>query len=177
MQDAFGTFFSPVRDVTPYFHNIVPGIYGDDDDYVLYSDEDEITGLQKEAVRTEREQREERIKKRGLSLLTSLRVYVMADKYNVPHLKLLARQRFFITMREAFDTYPYMAAVVDELYETTAPDDFIIREIPCHLIATAYDWDHEIISDDLERLIARNAELAAGFLKYRRFYESGSLER
>ncbi|RFU81086.1 btb poz [Trichoderma arundinaceum] len=74
-----------------------------------------------------------------ISLYTSLRVYIMADKFDVPALKLLARQRFYNTARQAVETYSDFPAVVDELYETTAPTDHIIREIPCRLIAASYN--------------------------------------
>lgn len=39
---------------------------------------------------------------RTISLFISLRVYVMADKFGVPSLQLLARQRFYSTAREVF---------------------------------------------------------------------------
>lgn len=52
---------------------------------------------------------------RTISLFISLRVYVMADKFDVPSLKLLARHRFYNTAREVFQTYSGFPAVVDEL--------------------------------------------------------------
>ncbi|KAK1245611.1 hypothetical protein MKX08_005240 [Trichoderma sp. CBMAI-0020] len=75
---------------------------------------------------------------RTISLLMSLRLYVMADKFGVPALQLLSRRRFYSTAQEVFLTYSEFSAVIDELYETTAPTDYIIREIPCRLIAAGY---------------------------------------
>ncbi|POR32684.1 Uncharacterized protein TPAR_07091 [Tolypocladium paradoxum] len=81
--------------------------------------------------------------KHPISLFTSLRVYVMADKFDVPGLKLLARHRFYHSATAHFETFEQFPNVVDELYETTSPDDRFMREIPCWLRQPGTVWsDH-----------------------------------
>ncbi|KEY72838.1 hypothetical protein S7711_04422 [Stachybotrys chartarum IBT 7711] len=105
------------------------------------------------------------------SLFTSLRVYVLADKCDVPALKLLARERFWVTASHVFETYADFPAVVDELYETTAPGDFAMREIPCRLIANRYQWDGPLATA-VDPVLAKHGDLALGVLKYMQIYTS-----
>lgn len=105
------------------------------------------------------------------SLLTSLRVYVMADKFDVPALKLLARHRFYMTAREVFEMYEDFGSVVDELYETTAPTDKAMREIPCRLLAASYSWDGPAL-ERLEPVMRKHGDLAVSILHYSKLYWS-----
>ncbi|KAK4073261.1 uncharacterized protein Triagg1_5541 [Trichoderma aggressivum f. europaeum] len=115
-----------------------------DGDYEISSpstepDEEYLSGLEdEEADEEDNSEGHEYVESRPVNLFIALRVYVMADKFGVPSLKLLARRRFYNTARKVFHTYSEFPAVVDELYETTAPTDYTIREIPCRLIAASY---------------------------------------
>ncbi|KAM4054483.1 BTB/POZ domain-containing protein [Hirsutella rhossiliensis] len=106
---------------------------------------------------------------RPTSLATSLRVYVMADKFDVPALMLLARERFWNTARQVFETHPDFPAVVDELYQTTAPSDCAMREIPCRLIAASFAWGAPTCKA-LEPVMCKHGDLALGVLKYSNLY-------
>ncbi|KJZ71323.1 hypothetical protein HIM_09259 [Hirsutella minnesotensis 3608] len=88
-------------------------------------------------------------------LLTSLRVYVMADKYDVPSLKLLARERFFTRAPLAFAAYADFSAVVDELYQTTGPADHAMRMIPCCLVVARCVRDSQAI-EAMELVICKH---------------------
>ncbi|KAJ9133976.1 hypothetical protein NKR23_g10373 [Pleurostoma richardsiae] len=68
-----------------------------------------------------------------ISTFTSLRVYLMADKYDVPALKLLAKDRFIRTIESTWLAYDDFPAVIDELFELTIPDD-PLRNFVCELI-------------------------------------------
>ncbi|KAI1502591.1 hypothetical protein F5X99DRAFT_153070 [Biscogniauxia marginata] len=101
------------------------------------------------------------------NLLTSLQVYVMAAKYEIPALKLLARDRFYRTAEKvllfcpnknqetvkadplaSLESSPIMKGIynefyeaVDELYETVPESDETMRSIPALLIAAKYHGD------------------------------------
>jgi hypothetical protein len=62
------------------------------------------------------------------AMFTSVRVYVMADMFCVPALKLLARNRFYRAVEMYADSADF-PDVVDEVFETTAPDDWVLKEI------------------------------------------------
>ncbi|PFH61461.1 hypothetical protein XA68_17292 [Ophiocordyceps unilateralis] len=104
------------------------------------------------------------VKESGDDLFTSLRVYVMADKFNVPALKLLAYHRFSSTAAKVFDSYGRFPAVVDELYESTLPTD-CIRVIPCRLIADRYYSNQRFNLDTYIPTMVKHAELAIDVLK------------
>ncbi|KAI0407604.1 hypothetical protein F4802DRAFT_620500 [Xylaria palmicola] len=102
----------------------------------------------------------------GHNLFDSLRVYCVASRYKILHLKLLARDRFYRTAEKVlmfspgigdgvawrthdhqriyraslakavFDDFP---RVVQELYETVPESDTVMRSIPPMLIAAGYN--------------------------------------
>jgi hypothetical protein len=72
-------------------------------------------------------------KMRHQDLFLPLRLYVMADKFDVPALKLLARDRFFYAAEQCWMSNESFPAVVDELYTTTADTEVPMREIVCRL--------------------------------------------
>lgn len=109
---------------------------------------------------------------RPVDMFTSLRVYVMADKFDVPSLKLLARSRFYESVRQSYETSPDFPLVVDELYENTAENDWAIRQIPCRLIAFAFFEDLPV-AKTLDAVLMKHGDLSLGVLKYTRFYNKG----
>ncbi|KAK3291160.1 uncharacterized protein B0H64DRAFT_43488 [Chaetomium fimeti] len=62
------------------------------------------------------------------AMLTSVRVYAMADMFCVPALKVLARNRFYKAVEGHIEPFDF-ADVVDEVFETTAPDDWALKDI------------------------------------------------
>jgi hypothetical protein len=99
------------------------------------------------------------------NLFTSLRVYVMADKFDVPALKLLARERFYRTAEKIYTTCEDFPAVVDEMYRSTPPTDVAMREIPCRLIANQY-CEEKALRERIVPVMREHGDLAVGVLHY-----------
>lgn len=102
-------------------------------------------------------------------LFVSLRVYVMADKFDVPALKLLARHRFYDKAKGVFPTCKHFPDVVDELYESTAPNDKAMREIPSRFIFEGYFRDHPgfVINDYIP--VNKHGDLATSAFLLRKY--------
>lgn len=96
------------------------------------------------------------------SLPISLRVYVMADKYDVPALKLLAKKRFTQTATDHWMKYDEFPAVVDELYESTVSND-PLRAFVCDLISCSYRHDEDL-RVKMKPVMLRHSEFAIGVL-------------
>jgi hypothetical protein len=62
------------------------------------------------------------------AMFTSVSVYAMADMFCVPALKALARNRFYKAVERHIDS-PDFPDVVDQVFRTTAPDDWTLKEI------------------------------------------------
>ncbi|KAI9771147.1 MAG: hypothetical protein M1840_002498 [Geoglossum simile] len=105
------------------------------------------------------------------SLFTSLRVYVMADKFGVRALKLLARERFYRTAERIYVTCEDFPAVVDEMYRSTPPNDIAMREIPCRLVANQY-FEEKALKERMDPVMREHGELAVGVINYM-FYLRG----
>ena len=74
------------------------------------------------------------------ALFTHLRVYAMADRYDVPALRMLARTRFKSEALIEYYKSPKWPSVVDELFSTTRENDDFIRQVPSKLTsAMMYD--------------------------------------
>jgi hypothetical protein len=104
-------------------------------------------------------------------MFTSLRVYVMADKFNVPELKRLSRVRLFAGMYGTHLTSSQFPALVEELYETTAKTDYLTREMPCRLLAAAYA-EGSMEMAPMEDVMRRHGDLAVGVLKFTQMYHT-----
>ncbi|KAI1081073.1 hypothetical protein F5B20DRAFT_579452 [Whalleya microplaca] len=111
----------------------------------------------------------------ALSLFNSLRVYAMADKFDVSAARLLARERFYRAAQDMLsqatyydptlqaDVYSTFADALNELYSTTAPDDLCMRQFPCRLIADRY---HETgLQDKIVPVMRKHGDLAVGVLQ------------
>ena len=68
------------------------------------------------------------------SLFLPLRLCIMADKYEVPALAVLARNRLYRTVEACWHTCDEFPAFVDELYKHTPPKDLGVREMVCRLV-------------------------------------------
>jgi hypothetical protein len=93
-----------------------------------------------------------------------LRLYVMADKYDVPALKLLARNRFYRAAELVWREAEYFPDIVDELYETTPPSDTAMREIVCRLVG-GWVLDPKV-REKLRPVMAKHGEFAVGVMEY-----------
>jgi hypothetical protein len=97
-------------------------------------------------------------------LYLPLRLYVMADKYDVPALKLLARDRLYrsaeLTWRDA-KSFP---DVVDELYSTTPQTDLAMREIVCRLVGS--DIKKSGQRERMEVVMRKHGDFAVGVMNY-----------
>ena len=65
-----------------------------------------------------------------------LRLYIMGDKYDVPSLRLLARDRFYRAAEMGWEYSDTFADVVDELYSSTPETEAVMREIVCRLVGS-----------------------------------------
>ncbi|RCI13340.1 hypothetical protein L249_1206 [Ophiocordyceps polyrhachis-furcata BCC 54312] len=97
------------------------------------------------------------------NLFLSLRVYVMADKFDVPGLKLLARDRFFETAADAYEAWEHFHAVMDEMCKTTVPTD-VLRSRTCQLIAEKA-VEKRSIPSSIEHVMAKHADVAVDILR------------
>jgi len=99
-----------------------------------------------------------------LELFLPLRLYVMADKFDVPALKLLTRDRFYraaeLTWRDA-ECFP---AVVDEMYTTLPPTDIAMREIVCRLVGFAIKDNEQ--RERMEDVMRQHGDFAVGVMNY-----------
>lgn len=62
------------------------------------------------------------------AMLTSVRMYAMADMFCVPALKVLARNRFYKAVEQNMDAFDF-PDIVDEVFATTGPDDWGLKDI------------------------------------------------
>ena len=98
----------------------------------------------------------------NLIIFTSLRVYIMAHKYDVPALRLLAKERFRCIVENHWLTFGGFPAVIDELFESTMPND-PLRLFVCQLIVYQYHIDPELRAK-IKPLMNKHSALAVGVL-------------
>ncbi|KAM0442732.1 hypothetical protein ACHAQK_003787 [Fusarium lateritium] len=93
-----------------------------------------------------------------------LRLYVMADKYDVPALRLLARDRFYRSVELVWEEADCFPDIVDELYQTTPPTDTAMREIVCRLVGTMIlDMT---VREKMRPVMAKHGDFAVGVMEY-----------
>ena len=97
-------------------------------------------------------------------LYLPLRLYVMADKYDVPALKLLARDRFYRAAEVAWRDAESFPDVVDELYSTTPPTDLAMREIVCRLVGSGMKESKQ--RERMEGVMRKHGDFAVGVMNY-----------
>ncbi|OAA59538.1 BTB/POZ fold protein [Niveomyces insectorum RCEF 264] len=105
------------------------------------------------------------------SVLISLRVYVLADKYDVPALKLLAHERFTRTLEHAWDTYADFPDMVDELFATTKAND-PLHSFICGLIVFRYRTDADFRAQ-IKPILERHPGIAVLLLDKALIAENG----
>jgi hypothetical protein len=98
------------------------------------------------------------------NLFLPLRLYVMADKFDVPALKLLARDRFYRAAELVWRDAPCFPAVVDELYANTAPTDVAMREIVCRLVGSGIRDPEQ--RERMGDVMMKHGDFAVGVMNY-----------
>lgn len=95
------------------------------------------------------------------ALFSSVRVYAIADKYDIPNLKELARQRFCDWAEEkwACEDFP---AIAREIFETTPNKDRGLRDVVVRLVALHADSFTK--NDKSRQLIEEIGELGLSVL-------------
>lgn len=97
-------------------------------------------------------------------LFLPLRLYIMADKYDVPALRLLARDRFYRAAELVWAEAECFPEVVDELYRCTPETDTAMRDIVCRLVGSRIKDDE--IRTKMRPVIAEHGNFAVGVLEY-----------
>lgn len=98
-------------------------------------------------------------------LLIHLRVYIMAHVYDVPSLRLLARDRFYRAAEMCYATSEGFPDAVDELYEKVVEGDIALREIVCRLTASRYVTD-EKFKERIEPVMRKRGDFAVGVINW-----------
>ncbi|KAK7432412.1 Kelch-like protein 10 [Neonectria magnoliae] len=97
-----------------------------------------------------------------------LRLYILADKYDVPALRLLARDRFYQEVEFTWEETERFPELVDELYRNTPPTDTAMREIVCRLVG------NRILDDDVREkmrpVMVEHGDFAVGVMEYHMMY-------
>jgi hypothetical protein len=93
-----------------------------------------------------------------------LRLYIMADKYDVPALRLLARDRFYRAAETSWRVAKSFPAVIDELYSCTLPTEIAMREIVCRLVGTDIRGDGQ--RERMNEVMRKHGDFAVGVLNY-----------
>ncbi|WXC49248.1 hypothetical protein SNK03_011734 [Fusarium graminearum] len=93
-----------------------------------------------------------------------LRLYAMADVYDVPALQLLTRDRFYRAAELYWEEAECFPDIVDELYETTPPGDTAMREIVCRLVG-ARILDHKV-REKMRPVMTKHGEFAVSVMEY-----------
>lgn len=97
-------------------------------------------------------------------LFLHLRLYVMADKYDVPALKLLARERFYRSAELSWEVADEFPAVVDELYSDTIETHSAMRDIVCRLVGNQVGKVRT--RERMEWVMKKHGEFAVGVMNY-----------
>ncbi|KAG9504889.1 hypothetical protein J7337_004868 [Fusarium musae] len=136
------------------------------------SDNSDVAGDEKSELTKAAEAVAEGRRQEGLNQLAELRndmtlplrLYVLADKYDVPALRLLARDRFYRAVELVWEEAECFPDVVDELYQTTPPTDTAMREIVCRLVAAVIHVPR--VRDKMRNVMMKHGDFAVGVMEY-----------
>lgn len=93
-----------------------------------------------------------------------LRLYIMADKYDVPALRLLARDRFYRAVEVEWEYAECFPDIVDELYLGTPQTDTAMREIVCRIVGSRILDDK--VRDKMRSVMVKHGDFAFGVMEY-----------
>ncbi|KAF5010625.1 hypothetical protein FDECE_3227 [Fusarium decemcellulare] len=91
-------------------------------------------------------------------------LYVIADKYDVPALRLLARERFYRAAELVWEQADDFPDIVDEIYLCTRETDQAMREIVCRLVGTRIQSDR--VRQKMRVVMEKYGEFAVGVMEY-----------
>ncbi|KAF7560163.1 hypothetical protein G7046_g4000 [Stylonectria norvegica] len=97
-------------------------------------------------------------------LFNHLRLYIMADKYDVPALRLLARERFYRAAEVTWAEADYFPVLVDELYRSTLESDTAMRDIVCRLVGSRIE--EPAIREKMRPVMEEHGAFAVGVMEY-----------
>ncbi|KAI8723183.1 BTB domain-containing protein [Fusarium sp. LHS14.1] len=111
--------------------------------------------------------------KRRWAMKQSVWVYVLADKYDVPALRLLARDRFFETGKEmlnlkwwrtaSWDETAFFSEIVQTIYDKTSEQDPLRQAL--HMII-GMKIEDDVLKKRMREEMTLNGELAVGVVDY-----------
>jgi hypothetical protein len=101
-------------------------------------------------------------------LFLPLRLYIMADRYDVPSLRLLARDRFYRAAEASWKVADCFPSVVDELYSYTPDSNVAMREIVCRLVANSLEEDET--RKRMEPVMRKHGDFAVGVMNWNILY-------
>ncbi|TDZ27702.1 Protein roadkill [Colletotrichum spinosum] len=95
-----------------------------------------------------------------------LHAYLVADKYDVRALRLLALTRFYRAVELTWMADEEFPDLVDELYATTTEQHQDLRDIVCRLVGFHLLDDHASAKKRMEPVMKKHGEFAMGVLDY-----------
>ncbi|KAM0432994.1 hypothetical protein ACHAPT_004699 [Fusarium lateritium] len=93
-----------------------------------------------------------------------LRLYVMADKYDVAALRLLARDRFYRAVELEWEYAECFPDIVDELYLCTPQTDTAMREIVCRMVGSRILSTR--VREKMKPVMEKHGDFAVGVMEY-----------
>jgi hypothetical protein len=97
-------------------------------------------------------------------MLLPLRLYIMADQYDVPALRLLARDRFYRAAEMGWEVADDFPDIVDYLYENTPDTEVAMREIVCRLVGSRIQAKQVRVK--MDRVMRKHGDFAVGVMNY-----------
>lgn len=104
----------------------------------------------------------------------SVEIYILADKYDVPPLRLLARDRFFEVGKDIFvdstwcpsDSTDIFSDLTRRIYKNTGPGKDPLRQALHKLISLKVKVKDDVLKRRMREEMMANAELAVGVVDY-----------
>ncbi|WAO84987.1 BTB domain-containing protein [Fusarium falciforme] len=117
-----------------------------------------------ELVALDKEEAMQRLVKIRNDMALPLRLYIMADKYDVPALRLLARDRFYRAIELEWEHAESFPDIVDELYLGTPQTDTAMREIVCRIVGSRILSDR--VREKMRPIMEKHGDFAVGVMEY-----------
>ncbi|KAI8689635.1 BTB domain-containing protein [Fusarium sp. Ph1] len=112
----------------------------------------------------DKEEAMQRLVKIRNDMVLLLRLYIMADKYDVPALRLLARDRFYRAVELEWEHAESFPDIVDELYLGTPQTDTAMREIVCRIVGSRILNDR--VREKMRPVMEKHGGFAVGIMEY-----------
>lgn len=162
--DTHSQVFGPVEEPVEEYNEFGGSVSGDRS---ISGDQSVVSaksGIFEEETWLEQQKELERLALVGNDLFLPLRLFIMADKYDVPALRLLSRDRFYRAAELTWEKSGCFPDVVDELYSSTCNSDVALREIVCRLVGSRLIRDE--IREKMRPVMEKHGEFATGVMEY-----------